>query len=111
MKEVPMAGKKESPFCHKLKSNVWEHKARCKLNPEREPVKAAAHASRPRAATKRASPAPHAHLNGNGHCDACLFRGLDSAIAKELVTDAIRGGMHLEAAAGFVRRALSVRGE
>lgn len=47
--------------------------------------------------------------NGNGRCDACLFHGLDSVVARELVADAIRGGMNLETAAGFVRRCLATR--
>ena len=37
-------------------------------------------------------------------CADCHFRGLSSAIAKDLLQDAIRGGMTMETAPGFVRR-------
>jgi hypothetical protein len=41
-------------------------------------------------------------------CADCHFRGLDSAIARELLQDAIRGGMSMETAPGFVRRVVEM---
>lgn len=38
-------------------------------------------------------------------CDQCPFRGLESHVAKALVTQAVQAGMELESAAAFVRQA------
>ena len=41
-------------------------------------------------------------------CADCHFRGLGSALARDLLTDAVRGGMSMETAPGFVRRVVEV---
>lgn len=59
---------------------------------------------------RRATPNVQTSDHANGTCGPdCLLRDLDGAVARALLTEAIRGGMTLEGAAAFVRRALTVR--
>ena len=101
-------------YCGKdvsTKSRVYHETKACPKRPEagKSPAPAPTRARRTTGATTRAAPSnADVTTSGNGHCADCLFRGLDSALARELVTDAVRGGMSLETAAGFVRRALQV---
>lgn len=122
-KEEPMPELKACRHCGKemAKGSLYRHEkvmcekrpdagtapvARARAAPGRHPRKSS---SKDKARNGRAPRPAEQSAKPNGHCPDCFFRDLDSAIARDLVTDAIRGGMSLETAAGFVRRCLSTQ--
>lgn len=52
---------------------------------------------------------PSAAISDGNGCAACLFRGLGRHVDRELVAEAVRGGMGPSAAAAFVRRVRETR--
>lgn len=107
-------------YCGKMlsKGGIWTHEH--KACPKRPGAGEATDATIPRArkvtaartAKRPSPPVPDEASRGpaTGHANGCFCHGLDSALAKELVTDAIRGGMNLEGATAFVRRAMNAGG-
>lgn len=91
-RERAKPGYRRCPHCGKPKSNIWEHKKRCKKNPAR------------RAGAPSARPARNTRGDNNG-CLLCR-PGPNAALERELVTDAVRAGLSLENAVNFVRRAM-----
>lgn len=121
---------KTCPFCGDPKSNVSEHKKRCKKNPARDggsrvaaprteapPAEAGVRKKRGRPRVRRNGPsvpatqpsreATHAgRVLENGHCPVCSHQA--TALERDLITEAVREGMGLQAACSFVRRVLTV---
>ena len=110
----------ECDWCHKMVANLYSHKRFCKKRrvegdpalAEGAPVQHAKKIRKVRGAkrrkakakaARRSSPARPESAPVNG-CDDCPFRGLQTAIAQEQVAEAVRLGMKLLDAAGFVRR-------
>ena len=119
---------KECPYCHKMKSNVWEHKPHCKQRPgagetdsgQRTEVRGqrseVTGQGRRRKATGRMPKAPQADQRAQRAetpgeelvCQGCPWRRMNTAIARDLLTRALRGGMALEPACELIRQALQV---
>lgn len=89
-----------------LPQHMWMHAKKCPKAPRGvdHPKAAKSKVRRVCEAPKRAK----SSIPSNG-CAECPFRGLESALSRDLLGEAIRGGMSVESAPGFVRRCLEAR--
>lgn len=106
----------ECPWCHGMKSNLWEHKKRCKQRPADTGSETggggtkATVKKRGRRKKVRASPSPRRPLAPSDSCGECPYRGLDTAQAQDLVARCVRGGMAILPACEIIRDVLAAKG-
>lgn len=108
--ERAMSQKTECPWCHGMKANLYEHAKWCKQRPDgaelpRKRKRGKSRGARPRKLRSAAGPEDLV-IRKKTDCAECPYRGLETAQAQDLVTEAVRGGMGLVPALGFIRHVL-----